>query len=432
MDPYQTALARLYDLQKFGIKLGLSSTEKLLGRLGDPQLGLKCVHLAGTNGKGSVGAMLEASLLAAGVRAGFYTSPHLVHFSERFRVAGREIGQERILDLCEKVWPAVDRREPPTFFEFVTAMAFLYFAQEGVELAILETGMGGRLDATNICSPLVSVITNIGLEHQEYLGSTLAAIASEKAGIIKPGVPLVHGVATGPARRVVEDKAGELNAPLWRKGRELTYRSHPGGAFDLKGRLWRIKNVVTSLVGKHQPGNACLALGAAEGLAQAGLPLKPEHLRLGLAGARWPGRLEQHPTAPGEPTLWLDGAHNLPAARALVDSLDLVRQGRGPLVMVLGVMADKDLAGILGELAPAADMIIYSRPSYQRAASPKELAAAAPQGSPPGETVDNLSQAIDRARRLAGRQGVVIITGSLFTVGEARAILNGISTSDLP
>ncbi|MBI5521232.1 MAG: bifunctional folylpolyglutamate synthase/dihydrofolate synthase [Desulfarculus sp.] len=432
MDHYQAALDRLYDLQKHGIKLGLSSTANMLDKLGNPHLGLKCLHLAGTNGKGSVGAMLEATLSAAGLRAGFYTSPHLVRFSERFRLNGQEISQERVLELIETVWPAVDRREPPTFFEFVTAMAFVYYAQEGVDWAILETGMGGRLDATNLCQPQVTVITNIGLEHQEYLGHTYAAIAWEKAGIIKAGIPLVHGVTQPAARLIVEGRAAELGAPLHRLGREITCRRHAGGAFSLNGGLWSLKDLRTSLVGRHQPGNAALALGAVEALARAGAPVTPQHFRQGLSAARWPGRLQQQPSAPGEPTLWLDGAHNLPAARALVESLDLVRQGRWPLVMILGVMADKDLAGILGLLTPAADRVVYSRPRYERAAAPEALAAAAPAGAPPGQVEPDLARAILTARRLAGPRGAVLITGSLFTVGEALALLTPGSQPDWP
>ncbi|MBI4798356.1 MAG: bifunctional folylpolyglutamate synthase/dihydrofolate synthase, partial [Desulfarculus sp.] len=260
MDHYQAALDRLYDLQKHGIKLGLSSTANMLEKLGNPHLGLKCLHLAGTNGKGSVGAMLEATLLAAGLQTGFYTSPHLVRFSERFRLNGQEISPERVLELIETVWPAVDEREPPTFFEFVTAMAFVYFAQEGADWTILETGMGGRLDATNLCRPQVTVITNIGLEHQEYLGHTYAAIAWEKAGIIKAGIPLVHGVTQPAARLIVEGRAAELGAPLHRLGREITCRRHASGTFSLKGGLWDLKDLRTSLVGRHQPKNAALAL----------------------------------------------------------------------------------------------------------------------------------------------------------------------------
>jgi dihydrofolate synthase/folylpolyglutamate synthase len=432
MDEYQKALARLYDLQKFGIKLGLSSTENLLAKLGDPHLGLKCVHLAGTNGKGSVGAMVEATLLAAGLRVGFYTSPHLIHFKERFRLGGEEISEERIMALAEEVWGAVDMREPPTFFEFVTALAFLHYARENAAWVILETGLGGRLDATNICRPVATVITNIGLEHQEYLGKTLSAIAYEKAGIIKPGVPLAHGVSQPAARRVVEERAGQLGAPVMRLGRELRARRAGDGSFGLAGARWRLQGLTTSLVGRHQPMNAALALAAAEVLGAAGAPLTPEHFRQGLAQTRWPGRLERLPRLPGQPEFWLDGAHNLPAARALLDSLGLLRAGGSPLVMVLGVMADKDLKAILAELTPAADLLIYSRPAYSRAATPEALAAAAPAGAPVGEIEPDLARALERARQLAGPGGVVLVTGSLFTVGEAAAILRGIDTSDLP
>ncbi len=423
MDRYQAALTRMYDLQKFGIKLGLSSTENLLRRLGDPHLRLQCVHLAGTNGKGSVGAVLEASLLAAGIKAGFYSSPHLVRFEERFRLAGREISPEKVLELAEAVWPAVDEREPPTFFEFITAMALLWLAQEGAELAIIETGLGGRLDATNLVRPLATVITNIGLEHQQYLGKTYAAIAGEKAGIIKPGIPLAHGVAQPAARRVVEGRAAALGAPLRRLGRELRARQAADGGFALRGRLWRLDGLRSSLVGRHQPGNAALALGVLEDLAEAGLAVGPEHLRQGLLAARWPGRLQQLPTAPGQPTLWLDGAHNLPAVRALLASLDLVRGDRAPLVLVLGIMADKEYPAMLELFLSAADAVVYSKPDYDRAAEPAALAAAAPAGAPPGEVEPDLGRAIARAQALAGPKGAVLITGSLFTVGEALARL---------
>ncbi|KMY66636.1 hypothetical protein AAU61_16075 [Desulfocarbo indianensis] len=432
MDAYTEALDRLYALQKFGIKLGLNSTENLLKRLGNPHGGLRCVHLAGTNGKGSVGAMLEAALLAAGMKTGFYTSPHLIHFSERFRLNGAEIEKPRVLELINRVWEVCDQREPPTFFEFVTAMAFVYFAEAGCQWTILETGLGGRLDATNVCAPQATVITNIGLEHQEYLGDTLRDIAWEKAGIIKQNVPLVHGVQQPAARRVVEERAAELKAPIIRKGRDISFRRARDGRFTLHGRLWTLKNAATNLHGRHQPSNACLALGALEVMSEKGAPVGPEHLRQGLGQVHWPGRLEQFPTPEGQPTVWLDGAHNLPAARALMESLDLVRQARFPLVMVVGVMADKDIPNILANLVPAADWVVYSRPSYSRAADPVALAKATPQGSPPFEQEPDLAKALEKARLRAGKGGVVLVTGSLFTVGEARAILTGDPTSDLP
>jgi dihydrofolate synthase/folylpolyglutamate synthase len=429
--PYQRAVRKLYELQKFGIKLGLSSTRNLLKGLGDPHHGLTCLHLAGTNGKGSVGAMVEAALRQAGIKVGFYTSPHLERFTERFRINGTEISQRRVVELTKAVWAVVDHREPPTYFEFVTAMAFLYFRQEGVELAIMETGLGGRLDATNICQPLVTVITNLSLEHQDYLGKGLANIAFEKAGIIKKGVPLIHGVMQPAARRIVEETARGKGAPIYRRGRELTFRRRASGRFDLGGRRWKLKDAATNLVGRHQAINACLALGAAETLAEAGLPLEVEHLARGLKQVHWPGRLEQWPGGPGQPPLWLDGAHNPAAAKALLASLEEMRGGRSPLVMVVGVMADKEIGALLGLLLPAADRVVYSRPVYSRAADPEALAAAAPPDAPPGEIEPDLGRAMERARRLAGPGGVVLVTGSLFTVGEARTLLSG-GTSDLP
>ena len=432
MSAYSKAIERLYALQKFGIKLGLNSTQNLLERLGNPHQGLKCVHIAGTNGKGSVGAMIEAALLEAGIKTGFYTSPHLIHFSERFRLKGKEISKAKVLDLINRVWKVCDQREPPTFFEFVTAMAFLHFAESDTEWTIMETGLGGRLDATNVCWPQATVITNIGMEHQEFLGNSLKEIAWEKAGIIKQGVPLVHGVQQPTARNVVEERANKLNAPIIRKGRDISFRRGRGGRFVLNGQLWSLKELETNLNGRHQPSNACLAMGALEVLAEAGAAVGSGHFRKGLGHVHWPGRLEQFSTPPGESTLWLDGAHNLPAARALVESIDIVRQDRYPLVMVAGVMADKDIKPILEMLASAADWIVFSRPSYSRAAEPSTLAKATPRGGPPFEIEPDLELAMVKARRRAGKNGVVLVTGSLFTVGEARAILSGDPTSDLP
>lgn len=431
MSAYQRTLNKLYDLQKFGIKLGLSSTKNLLKGLGDPQRDLPCLHLAGTNGKGSVGAMVEAALLQAGVKVGFYTSPHLERFSERYRINGKEISQRQVMALAKEVWQVVDQQEPPTFFEFITAMAFEHFKRQGVELAIMETGLGGRLDATNICRPLATVITNLGLEHQEYLGKRLADIAYEKAGIIKRGVPLVHGVMQPGVRRLVEETAARRRAKVYRRGRELKFRRRAGGSFDLSGRLWVLSNISTNLSGRHQPVNACLALGALEVLSEKGLPLRPQHMVDGLERVHWPGRLEQWPTGKGQATVWLDGAHNPLAAKALLASLESIKAGRRPLVMVLGVMADKEIVELLSLLLPAADQVIYSRPVYQRAAAPQVLAEAAPPGSPPGSMEPNLGRAINQARQQAGKEGMVLITGSLFTVGEARTLLAGGSTRDL-
>ncbi len=422
MNQYQKTLDELFGLQKFGIKLGLNSTELLLGRLGDPHKKVPCLHLAGTNGKGSVGAMVEAAFMQTGVKVAMYTSPHLVRFTERFTIRQKEITEARVVELARQVLDVVDKREVPTFFEVVTAMGFLYFAQEGVELAIMETGLGGRLDATNVCSPLVSLITNIGLEHTEYLGDTLAKVGYEKAGIIKRGVPLVHGVAPGPAREVIEKRAAELSAPIYRRGRELRLRRKADGGFSLFGPSWKFNSLRTNLVGRHQPLNASLALGACELLAQKGYGLTPGHFQAGLGQVRWPGRLEKLPHTEGQPPIWMDGAHNIPAARALFESLDLIRDGRSPLVMVLGIMADKEYGRILHILTPAADQVVLTRPQYFRAAEPRALAEAMP-AKVPYELEPDLAKAIELGRKLAGPDGVVLISGSLFTVGEARGIL---------
>jgi dihydrofolate synthase/folylpolyglutamate synthase len=422
MNQYQKTIDKLFELQKFGIKLGLNSTEALLERLGNPHHGLPCLHIAGTNGKGSVGAMVEAALIEAGVKVAMYTSPHLVRFTERFVIKGREISERRVTQLTERIFQVVDEREMPTFFEVVTAMAFLYFAEEKVDLAIMETGLGGRLDATNVCQPLVTLITNIGLEHQDFLGNTLAEIAGEKAGIIKPGTPLVHGVEPGPARRVIEGRAIKLKAPMLRRGRELRFLRKASGGFSLKGSRWSFKHLSTNLVGRHQPINACLALGACELLAQRGIGLEPEHFAKGLKAVRWPGRMERLPRPAGQPALWMDGAHNIPAAKALAASLDMVRGERSPLIMVLGVMADKDYRTILEILVPLADRVVFTRPQYFRAAEPEALAKAAPKKTQ-YEVEPDLAKAMQRADQLAGPEGVVLISGSLFTVGEARGIL---------
>lgn len=425
MTKYQRAINKLYDLQKFGIKLGLNSTANLLERLGNPHHEIDCLHIAGTNGKGSVATMVEAALLAAKIKAGLYTSPHLVSFTERFRISGREISQRRTTLLIDAVWEVADPREPPTFFEFVTAMAFVYFAQEGVELAIMETGLGGRLDATNVCQPLVTVITNIGLEHTEHLGNTLSLIAYEKAGIIKRGVPLIHGVAPGVAREVIEKRAAKLRAPMCRRGRDLRFRTQPDGSLSLWGQRWSIKNLRLNLAGNHQASNAALALGACEALAETGLAITADHVSKGFALAQWPGRMERWPTKANQAALWLDGAHNIPAAKALIANLDLVREGRSPLVMVIGIMADKEVDALLSLLTPAADKVVFSRPAYMRSADPAFLAAQAAGLNTPHQVEPDFAKAIKLATKLAGKNGVVLITGSLFTVGEARALLQG-------
>ncbi|MFP4037205.1 MAG: bifunctional folylpolyglutamate synthase/dihydrofolate synthase, partial [Desulfobacteraceae bacterium] len=255
---YPEALRSLYALQKFGIKFGLSKTSNLLATFDNPHLKGRYVHIGGTNGKGSVAAMIESTLIGAGYRVGLYTSPHLVRFTERFRVNGREIEPEVAAGLTRELLDASDPEEPPTFFEVVTAMALVYFAREEVDIAIMEVGMGGRLDATNVIRPLVSVITNISMEHQAYLGKRLMDIAREKAGIIKPGVDLVTGVIQEPVIRLYESICREKGTAMIRLGKDVRYRG-AGRGFNYHGAKWTLKGLEPGLSGGFQHKNGALA-----------------------------------------------------------------------------------------------------------------------------------------------------------------------------
>jgi len=417
---YEQTIEFLYSLQKFGIKFGLSSTENLLAGLGRPHENLPCLHLAGTNGKGSVGAAVTAVLTRAGYRVGFYTSPHLVTFRERFVIGRDMISRAEVVRLVERVRAVMAPDEPPTFFEFVTAMAFLYFAQQQVDLAVLETGMGGRLDATNVAGPLVGVITNISVEHTDYLGRTLALIAAEKAGIIKPGLPVVTGEKRPQIRRIFEQAAQERGARLFSLGRDFRIRSRQGGRFDYYGFKMDLKDLRSNLPGPHQIGNAALALAALELLGDRGFAFRQEDLRLGLSEISWPGRAE---IFPGPPDLMLDGAHNPGAAKALAKTLAGLPYPR--LHLVLGIMADKNIGGIMAPLLPLAHALYLTRPEYYRSAAIDRLTQAAVGFPGPVYQVPGVAQALEAARQNAAPQDLVLVTGSLFTVGEARAYLTG-------
>jgi dihydrofolate synthase/folylpolyglutamate synthase len=416
------ATAWVFDLQKFGIKFGLSSTLNLLARLGLPYEEGRYLHLAGTNGKGSVAAMLSSVLTRAGYPVGLFTSPHLVHFKERYRLRDEEVSEERLLELINRVRAAADDSEPPTFFEFAAAMAFLYFFQEGAAPIILETGMGGRLDATNIVQPLVSVITNISMDHQYYLGDSLLAIAGEKAGIIKPGAPLVTGARQKRVLELFLSRAAELQAPLYVAGVDFKTRGKAGGRFDYQGLEARFSDLHLSLRGRHQYGNAALALAVVEILAQRGFPVPEAAIREGLKRTRWPGRLEQ---VPQDSRVLLDGAHNPAAALSLAQTLRHSRRN-GRLILVLGVMADKDMDTILARLLPLAHTVIFTQPRYFRAATPQDLAKRAQPHRLEVLQVPRVNEAVALARSLAGPQDRIVITGSLYTVGEAKEYFEGV------
>lgn len=412
--PYQNAVNALYSLQKFGIKFGLSKTENLLKAFGNPHKGQRYVHIAGTNGKGSVSAFIGSILKEAGLRVGFYSSPHLVRFTERFRINGEEMPQDAAAGLIDELRRVFAPKAPPTFFEATTAMALVYFAREQTDLAIMEVGMGGRLDATNVISPLVCGITNISLEHQDFLGSRLVDIAGEKGGIIKPGVDVITAAAQPAVIKTLETIAQERHAPLWRVGKDIRYRATPSGLY-YQGLGLRMRGLHLGLRGLMQARNAALALGIIERLGEKGIRVSEEHIRKGLECTGWTGRMQIMGT---NPTILLDGAHNPGALRELVRSIKAGFKYRR-LILVIGVMADKAIGEMMGIIVPIADYLICTRPVYYRAASPEVLTAAAAPLGKPGETVPRLTDALTRAREMAGPDDLIVVCGSLFTVGEA-------------
>ncbi|MHC1727375.1 MAG: folylpolyglutamate synthase/dihydrofolate synthase family protein [Syntrophobacteraceae bacterium] len=348
MSGYQESLNYLYGLQKYGIKFGLNSTEKLLERVGNPHRKLCCVHLAGTNGKGSTAAILSRLLWEHGLKTGLYTSPHLVRFTERFRINDQEVSAERILSVFEELRVTLDESQLPTFFEMVTAMAFLYFAEEETDVVVAETGMGGRLDATNVITPEISVITSVASDHQEFLGQTLASIAREKAGIIKQGVPVVTGALQPVVQGVLKTACLDRAARLYRYKSDFRVRRNLDGSFKYKGLNRQWPSLSINLRGPHQVNNAALALAALELLEQKGLvDLDQQKVERAIQDVRWPARLE---ILGMNPLIVLDGAHNPQGAESLRDALKESFTYR-KLHLVLGIMADKDIRGILRKAA---------------------------------------------------------------------------------
>jgi dihydrofolate synthase/folylpolyglutamate synthase len=439
---YRASLDYLFGLQRFGIKLGLSNITALLNRLGNPHHGLRAVHIAGSNGKGSTAAFLTSILRRGGCRVGLYTSPHLIDFTERIQVDGIPVAESRVALLTDRIrevvgemersgelWagssalPRAEGVDPKkatiTFFEFTTAMAFVYFREARVDVAVLETGMGGRMDATNVIDPLLSLITPISLEHRQYLGKTLLEIAGEKAGIIKPGRPLL---TTARQPRVIElfrEKCRDLGAPFYSFGKDFAGKPAGPRLMDFRGIGHRWNGLCLGLAGGHQVLNASLALAAAEILMDKGFPVNEDAVRKGLAEAGWPGRLE---LVGDSPRVLLDGAHNPGAARVLKRTL-LKEFPRRRLIMVLGIMADKEISKMMASLIPPVDLLFLCRPRMDRAASLETLREKASPWRKPIREAAGVGDAVDQAMAEAGKEDLVVVTGSLFTVGEARAHL---------
>jgi dihydrofolate synthase/folylpolyglutamate synthase len=401
---YPEAIQFLYGLRLFGAKLGLQNTIKLAALAGNPQSQLRFIHVAGTNGKGSTCAMLESVYRATGLRTGLFTSPHLVSFRERIQVDRQLISESDVVRLVEKLKPLMaqfPKEHHPTFFEVVTVMALDFFAERKCDLVIWETGLGGRLDATNIVTPLASVITNIALDHQQWLGDTLEKIAVEKAGIIKPNIPVATATDEPEALAVIKKVAAQRNAPLMIVPR----LNLPASFAD-----------ALSLAGEHQQRNATLALATVE-LLQNAIPVSKLQMAASLKNVQWPGRL-QSVEKDGRKFL-LDGAHNVASAHVLHDALK--KNPADIQTLVLGILGDKDWRPICQMLAPLAARILTVPVSSNRTANPHELADACRQANSRAEI--SVCKSLVEALEKAPPGNLTVITGSLYLVGEALELL---------
>jgi dihydrofolate synthase/folylpolyglutamate synthase len=429
MGQYAALIQWLFQLQGPSLKWDLDTARALAGLLGHPERRFRSVHIAGTNAKGSVAAMIHAIGLAAGVRVGLNTSPHLVDVRERIRIGEHELDEQAFMQLIEELRQQIALALPnlprhPSFFEVVTAAAMVAFARQQVELAVIETGLGGRLDATNLVVPQLSVITTIGLDHQVTLGGSIESIAREKAGIIKPGVPVLVGWVPEPALAVIRARAHALGAPLHLAARELAIDVHLDGAFDLQTPLARYRRLESALEGRHQRQNAALAIRAAELLRQRGFDLPERAIVRGLSNTRWPGRME---TLPGRPSVLLDGAHNIDGALALGTALrDRYRVEPRRRVLLFGVTAGRDAAALFAPLQETIAHVIVCTPPIAKAQPAEAVADALRQlTARPIEIAASAAEGIQRARWLAGPDGEVVVAGSLYLVGDVRRLLLG-------
>jgi dihydrofolate synthase/folylpolyglutamate synthase len=402
------------------VKLGLDNMTRAMEALRHPEGSFPAVLVAGSKGKGSVCAFLESILLAAGHEVGLYTSPHLVGVRERIRVGGVPVGEEEFVRLLTSLRRLLSRRVPAlTYFEWLTVMALRHFRDRRVPLAVLEVGMGGRLDATNVVPSGMAIVTEIEKEHTEILGSTLARVAREKAGIIKRGAELLSGVTPVSARREIIRAAREQGVRPRRLEDEaewsVTSHTRRGVKIDLSTSTREYRGLRLGLLGRHQVRNAALAVLAAETLDRKGFKVGAGDVRAGLARARWPGRCDYRP---GRPPLFLDGAHTSSSARALVAALDDLFPGRRR-TLLFGVLRDKKIATLADLLFPGSREVILVRPPEERGMATEEMIRRLPprwrrRCLPAGDT----ASALDMARRSAGSRGLVVVAGSLFLVGD--------------
>ena len=416
MESLPETLNWLYSLEARGEIYKLERMEQALALIGNPHLKLRAVHIAGTKGKGSVAAMLDACLRAAGYRSGLYTKPHLVNLTERTRIDGAEMPGRLMLEYITRLRDIYERAGLAlTFFEFTVALMFLYFAEAAVDIAVVETGLGGRLDSTNVLQPLLSVITPIGFDHMEHLGYTITAIAGEKGGIIKPGVPVVIGARDPDARRTLTSIAAQRGSPVFMIDREFSYRSQaPAHRLDYHGLGLALENLELGLAGPFQHENAAIALAAAETLRAQGWKLDADAIRRGLAEVIWPGRFD---VVMHRPLVILDCAHNELAVEALLETI-AVELGPGVRPhLVFGCLEDKRWEHMAEMLAPRVRDAILTRVKPKRPLDPEHLAPLFARHVPTRVTREPL-EAIEQVMAESGPDDVVLVTGSVYLVGE--------------
>jgi len=429
---YQEALEWLYSFIDYGVKrsyryspevFDLARVRELLASLGDPQERYPTIHIAGTKGKGSTAAMISSGLRAAGYTTGLYSSPHLIDFTERIQIDGEQISESEFVGLVDRLKSNVDAIPEISTYELATALGFMYFADRPVDCAVIEVGLGGRLDATNVIQPLVSVITSLSYDHTHLLGDSLSDIAAEKAGIIKSETPVVLAPQQLEADLVVRSIAEERNSPVVQINRDWHYvatdRSFDGQTFQ----VWRAGEDSTRvelsipLLGHHQVQNGAVAYVSLQSVSGRGLPMDLQQIQEGLAGTEWAGRFQ---VLAHEPTIVIDSAHNRESALKLRIALDDYFPER-PITMVFGASSDKDVRGMFLELAPRVSRIILTRADHPRSEDPETLARLARGFGFEAEVVEPVAVAMQQATDQASAEQVILATGSLFVVGSALA-----------
>lgn len=429
---YQETLDYLYRFVDYSLvrnfrftpeKFNLARMETLLEKMGNPHRRCPVVHVAGTKGKGSTSALLASALSASGCRTGFYSSPHLSEFTERFQLDGEQISPAELVQIVQEMKPAIEQVEAISWFEITTALGFEWFARRGAQMAVIEVGLGGRLDATNVVDPLVSVITSLSMDHMSVLGDTLEKIAFEKAGIIKPGRPVVTAPQQPEALEVIVRAAQERGCRLIEVGKTVAYRainhSLEGQSFELTAG-GKTVGFSIPLLGLHQVENAASAYAALDLVRESGYPMTDEAIRAGFERVRWPGRFE---VLRKTPPLIVDSAHNRDSARRLSQAIaDYLPDW--PVVLVFGASEDKDVTGIFDELAPIAREVIATQSVHPRAMAAEKVVEMAASHNCPAQAAPTVEEALDLALKQAGNNAAIVATGSLFLAAAVRDVWN--------